>query len=212
MKDMSLVSKAVDQTQETKERASMLEKYVNDWTVANSKIDRRHHISGYRESKLMGANKMVFLPTGTDPSGMSPDILVKNILDPSQKHRDRFLGELTKKFMKTAERGNARILAEYFNLGFPVNFEDPETNETALHLVAASGAKQAMHVILQYDDCDYLHKDKAGLLPSQKAFRLANDPVITRLLVQKEKRQAEKQDMQLSYKYGNVQIIPKASS
>lgn len=112
--------------------------------------------------------------------------------------RDELTIELAEEFLQVAERGNAGKLRAFIEEGFPVNFQDPETEESALHIVAACQARKALRVILQSGEYDFLLRDKRGRLPSEIAYLYGNDPAVARLLGIRERKQADEQGIELT--------------
>jgi ankyrin repeat protein len=101
-------------------------------------------------------------------------------------------------FLRAAERGDAARLRTFLEEGFPVTFRDPETGETAFHIAAACRARDALRVLLQSPDCDFLLRDEQGRLPSEMAYIYGEDPAAARLLARKEKQQARHRNIRLT--------------
>jgi hypothetical protein len=97
---------------------------------------------------------------------------------------------LGREFLKAAERGNAPAIQAFIEEGFPVNYRDPQTGETALHAVAACKARKALRVLLASGRCDFLLRDTQGRLASELAYLYGQDPAAARLLGIKERQQA----------------------
>lgn len=92
-------------------------------------------------------------------------------------------------FMQAARQGKAETLRAMLARGFPVNYQDPETGDTALHLVAAHQARKALRVLLATGECNFLLRDGQGRLSSEVAYLDGRDPAVSRLLGIKEKKQ-----------------------
>lgn len=106
--------------------------------------------------------------------------------------------ELGMKFLRTAEHGNAPKLQGFIADGFPVNYQNPGSKETALHIVAACQARKALRVLLNTRQCDFLLRDKQGRLASEMAYVVGRDPAVARLLGNKERKQAAEQGIKLT--------------
>ncbi|MCB9989306.1 MAG: ankyrin repeat domain-containing protein [Rhodospirillales bacterium] len=81
--------------------------------------------------------------------------------------------------------------------GGNVNERLPGTGETVLHVAAATGARDALRLLIQIEGCDFLIRDNCGRLASEVAFVVGNDPAVARLLRIKERKQAKKQGVDL---------------
>ena len=120
------------------------------------------------------------------------------MLAADESARDELTIELAEEFLQVAEHGNASKLRTFIEEGFPVDFQDPETGESVLHIVAACQARKALRVILQSGEYDFLLRDKRGRLPSEIAYLYGNDPALARLLGIKERKQAGEQGIELT--------------
>lgn len=96
-------------------------------------------------------------------------------------------------FLTAAERGNAARLQAFIDHSSLINHQDPKTGETALHIVAANGARKALRVLLATGKLAHLARDAQGRLPSELAYLHGEDPAMARLLAIKEKREAARQ-------------------
>jgi ankyrin repeat protein len=79
-------------------------------------------------------------------------------------------------------------MSELLEEGAPISMQD---HGTALHYVAAYGARAALRVLLKSGECNYLVRDRKGRLPSQLAREFGHDDAMARLLIIKEMRQAQ---------------------
>lgn len=116
---------------------------------------------------------------------------------------ERFVRELTElrhDYYEAVARGNPHKLKQVLDKGFPINFQNPETDETALHSLAAGGARAAIRVLLAHADCDFLIRDKQGRLASELAYLYGRDPALARLLGNKERKQAQAQGIKLTHR------------
>lgn len=101
---------------------------------------------------------------------------------------ERKLGRI---FLDAAERGHAARIAAFMKARFPATYEDPESGETALHIIAANGARKSLRAMLSSPGrVGYLHRDKQGRLPSELAYLYGDDPAMARLLAAYEKKTA----------------------
>jgi hypothetical protein len=115
-----------------------------------------------------------------------------------QLRTDRTLNNLGREFLRAAERGNAPMVGAYIEEGFPLNFQDRLTLETALHISAAAKARSVLRVLLDCGLCNFLLRDKGGRLASELAYLFGRDPAAARLLGSKERKQAEAQGISLT--------------
>jgi ankyrin repeat protein len=98
--------------------------------------------------------------------------------------------DLGEKFLAAAEDADPEQLEALAAQNAPVNYRDPRTFATALHYVAAQGARPAFRALLKIGKCDFLLRDKWGRLASEMAGVYGRDLVMERLLQTKEIRQA----------------------
>lgn len=103
-----------------------------------------------------------------------------------------------KKLLRAADRGDARETVRLLEIGAPVNFRDPANGATALHYAAAYGARNVVRALIATGDCNHLIHDTAGRLSSEMAGIYAEDPVLTRYLGIKERRQADREGTSLA--------------
>lgn len=116
----------------------------------------------------------------------------------AQLRSDAVMTRLGREFLKAAERGSAVVIGAFLEEGFPANWQDNRTKETALHVAAASRARGVLRILLEAGQCDYLLRDKGGRLASDLAYLYGHDPSAARLLGIKERKQAEAQGTGLS--------------
>ena len=115
-----------------------------------------------------------------------------------QLRADRAMNNLGREFLQAAERGNAPMVGAYIEEGFPPNFQDRLTLETALHISAAARARSVLRVLLDCGLCNFLLRDKGGRLASELAYLFGKDPAAARLLGIKESKQAEARGIKLT--------------
>lgn len=101
-------------------------------------------------------------------------------------------------FLRACERGNPETLEIFFEHGMDVNFQDPKTGQTALHVASAAQAHNAIHALLATEQCDFLIRDNKGRLSSEMAYLYGNDPELAELLGNKEREQAEAKGIKLT--------------
>jgi ankyrin repeat protein len=97
--------------------------------------------------------------------------------------------------VQAAKECNARKIQQLLDQNAPVNYADSEDQATALHYVAAYRAPPALRILLKSGKCDFLIRDGQGRLPSQLAREFGRDPAMARLLLIKEIRQAQAQNI-----------------
>jgi len=103
---------------------------------------------------------------------------------------DKTMNNLGRAFLQAAGRGNAPIVGAFIEEGFPVNFQDPLTGETALHACAATRGLGVLRILVGCGLCNFLLRDKGGRLASELAYLFGKDPAAARLLGIKESKQA----------------------
>lgn len=91
--------------------------------------------------------------------------------------------------LRAAETGDPARLRAALDAGAPINYADPRTGETALHIVAAGRARWALRVLMEHDDLLYCVRDRQGRLPSEIA-NMTPDAAMGRLLMMKEAAEA----------------------
>lgn len=98
---------------------------------------------------------------------------------------------LGREFLRAAERGDEQSVRIFLMAGFPPNWQDPESGESALHVAAGSKARAVVRLLVETGFCDYLLRDAQGRLASELAYMHGEDPTVSRLLGIKERKQAE---------------------
>ncbi len=115
------------------------------------------------------------------------------------KEAGRLERKLGRTFLDAAKRGHAPRLAAYLTQRFRINYADPKTGETALHILAAGGARRALRTIMAAQQrLNFLVRDKRGRLSSELAYLYGDDPVMSRLLANKERWQAKREGVRLT--------------
>jgi len=130
-----------------------------------------------------------------------PDQIKKKIDDAllaAENGEDDLTIDLGNEFLRAAECGDAPMLQMYIDEGFPTTWQDPETGETALHIVAACQGRKSLRVLLEHETCDFLLRDAKGRLASEMAYLYGEDSAIARLLGNKERKQADAQGIKLT--------------
>lgn len=115
-----------------------------------------------------------------------------------KKTEEKIENSLMKEFLVAAEHGNTPKIMACLDEGFSVNYQDPETEETALHIAAAGGARKVLRALISTGDCDFLLRDRRGRLASEMAYLHGNDPAVARLLGIKERRQGDAQGIKVT--------------
>src|SRR3974390_2861087 len=106
---------------------------------------------------------------------------------------DRTMKARPSAFIAAAESGNVPIVRCYIEEGFPANWQDSGTGETALHGAAGTRARAVPRVLVGSGRCDFLRRDAEGRLASEMAFLFGDDPAAARWLRIYERRQARKE-------------------
>ena len=78
--------------------------------------------------------------------------------------------------------------------GAPVNYQDPGTGLTSLHLAASFSSRSLIRILSTAQDLDHLMRDRKGRLAWEVSVHRQGDPVVTRFLASKCARQAELQN------------------
>ncbi|MBS9405471.1 hypothetical protein KG088_17850 [Halomonas sp. TRM85114] len=107
---------------------------------------------------------------------------------------------LGREFLQTVERGNPKTVDAYLEAGMPINYQDPVTKQSALHVAAAARAREAIRVLAKYPDCNYILRDRHGRLPSELAYVFGGDTALSRYLTIKEFKQAKSERCILKYR------------
>ena len=116
---------------------------------------------------------------------------IESLLAAPEEKREQLVAHIGAAFLRAVERGNPYEVAVYIDEGFPVNYQNPRTGQTALHIAAACQARKALRILLKKEECDLLLRDNQGRLASEMAYLYGEDPAVARLLGIKERKQAE---------------------
>jgi hypothetical protein len=113
---------------------------------------------------------------------------------------DSFIS-LGEQFLSAAEDADPERLEALAAQGAPVNYHDPRNGLTALHYVAAQGARRAFRALLRIPGLDYLARDDQGRLASEMAGAYGRNLAMERLLFRKEIQQAREKGIPLDQLY-----------
>jgi ankyrin repeat protein len=131
-----------------------------------------------------------------------------HILNQLDRIADQWV-DIGERFLAAAEDADPQQLDALATQGAPVNYHDPWNGSTALHYVAAQGARPALRVLLKTGKCDFLARDHEGRLVSEMAGAHGRDLVMERLLLMKEIRQARQTGVPLEHIYRrNLTVRP----
>ena len=108
---------------------------------------------------------------------------------------------LGEKFLAAAEDADPERLEALAAQGAPVNYHDPRNGLTALHYVAAQGARRAFRALLRIGGLDFLARDDQGRLASEMAGAFGQNLAMERLLFRKEIQQAREKGIPLEQLY-----------
>ena len=125
-------------------------------------------------------------------------LLIERLLAAPEDQREKLTARIGAAFLTAAETGNPIEVGAFIKHGFPVDYQDPQTGQTALHIVAACQARKALRVLLKSKECDFLLRDNQGRLASEMAYLYGRDPAVARLLSIKERKQAEAAGIKLT--------------
>jgi len=124
--------------------------------------------------------------------------IVKTFMASDESEKEALINLFGDEFLKVAERGNYLRVVAFIDEGFPVNYQDRRYLQTALHVGAASDARDVVRTLIESEKCDYLVRDNKGRLASELAYLYGRDPALARLLGNKERKQAEAQGIKLT--------------
>lgn len=116
----------------------------------------------------------------------------------NKETRQKEMPALGREFLSAIQRGNPATLEVFLSEGMDVNYQDPQTRQTALHVAASAQARSVIRILLATNKCDHLIRDKRGRLASELAYMVGENPALARLLGNKERKQAEKQGVKLT--------------
>jgi hypothetical protein len=105
------------------------------------------------------------------------------------------------RFLAAAEEASSERLEALAAQGAPVNYHDPKNGLTALHYVAAQGARRAFRALLRIGGLDFLARDYRGRLASEMAGAYGHNLAMERLLFRKEIQQARAKGIPLEQLY-----------
>jgi ankyrin repeat protein len=113
---------------------------------------------------------------------------------------DSFIS-LGEQFLAAAEDADPERLEALAAQGAPVNYHDPRNGLTALHYVAAQGARRAFRALLRIGGLDFLARDDRGRLASEMAGAFGQNLAMERLLFRKEIQEAREKGIPLEQLY-----------
>jgi hypothetical protein len=119
---------------------------------------------------------------------------------------------LGEQFLAAAEDADPDRLEALAAQGAPVNYHDPRNGLTALHYVAAQGARRAFRALLRIGGLDFLARDDRGRLASEMAGAFGRNLAMERLLFRKEIQQAREKGIPLEQLYRRDAAFRSASS
>lgn len=96
---------------------------------------------------------------------------------------------LGRQLIEAANSYDAERAATLIERGALVNYRDPRTGETALHIAAETGNRPLFRVLIASGQCDHLIRDRQGRLASELADLFGDDTAMARLLMSKEAEQ-----------------------
>jgi hypothetical protein len=105
---------------------------------------------------------------------------------------------LLEDYYKVLDTGDYDLLENLFEKGFPINFVSPYTGAPTLHALAATCSRMALKVLHAQPGVDYLLRDRSGRLASECAFLFSGDPELAQIISEKEKEQADRQEVKLT--------------
>ncbi len=136
-----------------------------------------------------------------DPIGeVMADLRVQasSLLSAETENKEQNLVTVGKLFFREVKLGIPGRIQVFLEEGMPVNYQDPKTLQTALHVAASVQARHAIRLLIKTGECDFLVRDKKGRFPSEVAYTAGCDPALARLLGNKERKQADAQGIKLT--------------
>ena len=95
---------------------------------------------------------------------------LKSLVDDERSHMTKEGTEkLGQALLVAALNLDTAVVRELLLQGAPVNFRDPESGTTALHIAASAADVSTVEVLLETNRCDHQIRDKQGRLPSELA-------------------------------------------
>ena len=165
-------------------------------------------------SYLHRVNRLQHAPTSEDFLGAGTPFFrgkatrVKKIAEETEAEIQRNLDSfaygwinLGEQFLAAAEDADPERLKKMAAQGADINYRDPRSFATALHYVAAQGARPALRALLKIGGCDFLLRDKWKRLASDMAGIYGDDSAMERLLIKKEIRQSRDEGIPLDRIY-----------
>ncbi len=103
--------------------------------------------------------------------------------------------ELGKKFIQSLMDYDPHAIADCINADVDINYQDPETGMTALHLAVARQMVDVLKILFNREDLVYLVQDKNGKFPSQLAYEIVGNATLGERLMKRERQEAEAQEL-----------------
>lgn len=107
--------------------------------------------------------------------------------EPLARACERAQLRLGRDWLDAARHGENAALIAFIEEGFPIDYSDPRTGETALHAAAGSQARPAVRLLVHRWP-DFLIRDRRGRLASELAYLYGEDPAMARLLAIRERK------------------------
>jgi Ankyrin repeats (many copies) len=159
-------------------------------------------VSSLRREQGVGTDVLGSLPR-LDPQIRRQDAVEEiktSVLHNLDLLADSFIS-LGEQFLAAAEDADPERLEALAAQGAPVNYHDPRNGLTALHYVAAQGARRAFRALLRIGGLDFLARDDRGRLASEMAGAFGQNLAMERLLFRKEIQQARENGIPLEELY-----------
>lgn len=118
---------------------------------------------------------------------------IEAFLKAQEEKEKRLIEKYGDEFLTAARRGDVYNFEIFLSFGMPVNYQHPQTGQTAMHLASARRARRIVRAILKTGKCDFLVRDHQGRLASELAHLYGRDPALARLLGYKERQQGDEQ-------------------
>ncbi len=117
----------------------------------------------------------------------------------TQREKDLFM--LGMVLLESARYEDVELADEYIDAGFPMNFQHPTKGVTALHVAANADASSLIKTLVESGKCDYLIPDNSDHLAYDIVYRYGHNRDISDLVKQKTEEQAERDGVELTFKY-----------
>tara|TARA_R110002110_G_scaffold257206_2_gene473155 strand:- start:9688 stop:11580 length:1893 start_codon:yes stop_codon:yes gene_type:complete len=115
--------------------------------------------------------------------------------------------ELAREVMRAARENNRSLVEKFVDAGFPINFQEHDTEHTLLHSAAAGSARGVIKFLVEMGRCDFALRCRKGMLASEIAYHVADNYELAQELQVFESSHAETQAPSENDKDLNVDLL-----